>query len=352
MNTLPSDCVGVLLQFCGAREIGYSLGCTGKAWRPNEKVWERYAKRDPLTQFAHISCAWSHWCRAMSELRPADERGAEKINYWFKRGYTGGSSKTDLEPKFVLQIWSGETLLATRLLRYRWDNDCHSWPPDVGDEDWEDWDPEMEDPWDYITSIALGTQHFFSDNGQHTCRCEACKEMRDGETVGRWFHKTELIGVRLGLDCEPLSFRIVALPSPYSDRAKKIAPTVVYESEVLPEYHSRFLRACQRTVASVMADDWLRGPEDSAPRGLRNHHADIVFYPIADPDDSILVCALGEVVPSCGIRIVREASGEATELIIDEINWQFPAPMIGNIRLNRMPVSSPSVVVRPRAYSR
>ena len=101
-----------------------------------------------------------------------------------------------------------------------------------------------------------------------------------------------------------------------------------------------------------MADDWLRGHEDSAPWGLRNHHADVVFYPIADPDDSVLVCALGEVVPSCGIRIVRDASGEATELIIDEINWQFPAPVIGDIRLNRMPMSSPSVVVRPRAYSR
>ena len=341
MNTLPSDCTGVVLQFCGAKEIGYSLGCTCKAWRPDEKAWERYAKCDPLTRLAHVSYAWSQWCRAMSELRPADASGTERINYWFKTSDFGGSSKIDLEPRFVLQIWSGETLLTTKLLRLRQDHDCSNYPPDVGDEGWEEWE---EDPWDYTTSIALGTQHFFGTTSialgtqEHILHCDACKEMRAGETVGRWL-RDELIGVRLGLDCEPLSFRIVALPSRYSAKAGKIAPTVIYEAEVLPGYHSRFLQACQDTAAFVVATNWLRGPEDSAPSGLVDHHADVVFYPIADPHESILVNALDGVLPSCAIRIVRDAAaGDATELIIDEVNWLFAAPLIGDIRLNRLPV--------------
>ena len=47
MDTLPDDVARVVEELLGAKEIG-ALGCASKRWRPNEKTWERVAKRDPL----------------------------------------------------------------------------------------------------------------------------------------------------------------------------------------------------------------------------------------------------------------------------------------------------------------
>jgi hypothetical protein len=38
------------------------------------------------------------------------------------------------------------------------------------------------------------------------------------------------------------------------------------------------------------------------------------------------------------MRILRDAAGAATELMIEEFNWEFPAPEIGGFRLNRVGV--------------
>ena len=52
LHALPSDVATVIHDFCGTRELGYSLGCCSKAWRPTDAVWKRLASRHPLTRLA------------------------------------------------------------------------------------------------------------------------------------------------------------------------------------------------------------------------------------------------------------------------------------------------------------
>ena len=53
MDNLPDDVARVVEELLGPREIG-ALGCASKRWRPDEKIWERVAKRDPLTRCAVV----------------------------------------------------------------------------------------------------------------------------------------------------------------------------------------------------------------------------------------------------------------------------------------------------------
>ena len=71
--------------------------------------------------------------------------------------------------------------------------------------------------------------------------------------------------------------------------------------------------------------------------GLVNHHADLVLYPMGsgeytdkhDPRHGQAACVM---------RILRDAAGAATELMIEEFNWEFPPAQIAEFRLNRIGV--------------
>ena len=52
LDALPSDVTTVIQDFCGTRELGYSLGCCSKAWRLTDAAWKRLASRHPLTRLA------------------------------------------------------------------------------------------------------------------------------------------------------------------------------------------------------------------------------------------------------------------------------------------------------------
>ena len=67
LHALPSDVTTVIHDFCGTRELGYSLGCCAKAWRPTDAVWKRLASRHPLTRLAvkHVSSDFARWSAAL-----------------------------------------------------------------------------------------------------------------------------------------------------------------------------------------------------------------------------------------------------------------------------------------------
>jgi hypothetical protein len=167
--------------------------------------------------------------------------------------------------------------------------------------------------------------------------------MRAGETV------SDSLGIALALDCEPLSFRVVALPRIFPESGKYVFdPTIVFDIEVPARAHSNFLQNCRSPVA-----DWdrftimdLRDIESSSQFGLETHHDDLVFYAI----DAAYFGGLGGGVdyinqwkkpPSCVVRIVRDAAGTATSLVIDEVNWDGPSADLEAFMVNAPDPAAP-----------
>ena len=322
LQNLPSDIICALQDCCRAKEVGYVLGCAFKALRPTEKAWERYAKRNPLTRHAIVSCTWSEWCKELRLLREPDMNGHSEaahtipITYQFEDGV----SKISPTPRFVLQIFSGSKCLTTTKLSFEQD-------VALGHVN-----PRMPAGSEYRSSMAAGTLHLHQDDGE-TCR--HCQQMRAGDAI------TDSIGVRLGLDCKPLKVRIVALPRSKEAQAPRIAPTVVLYVTMRDGSrgfstgcHREFLAECRGTAATISGNDELRGPQDSSAWGLASHHADLVFYPLDSGTYTDLQA--GKPLAACVMRILRDATGAATELMIEEFNWEFPAPTIGGFRLNRI----------------
>ena len=100
LHALPSDVTTVIHDFCGSREIGYSLGCSGKAWRPTDAVWKRLASRHPLTRLAvkYVSSKYAGWCAAYASLRSRISR----LTILSRRSFTQRSSpqlKSPVESK-------------------------------------------------------------------------------------------------------------------------------------------------------------------------------------------------------------------------------------------------------------
>ena len=332
LQSLPSDILWAIHDCCRVKQVGYVLGCACKAFQPTEKTWERYAQRFTFTRHAVVTCKWSEWCRELRRVREPDMNGHSHAAHTIPITYQSedGASKISPTPRFVLQIWSGKKRLTTTRLSFEQDvlqQDVQLGAV-VGNR--------------IRSRMAAGTRHLHQDDGQ-TCR--HCQQMRSGEMVA------ESIGVRLSLSCKPLLFRVVALPGSNEDRG--IAPTVVhfvdFRYRCSRDAHREFLQECTGPVATIRGDDELRGrpagwpagsapwPQASATWGLVNHHADLVLYPMGsgeytdkhDPRHGQAACVM---------RILRDAAGAATELMIEEFNWEFPASEIGGFRLNRVGV--------------
>ena len=305
MDNLPDDVTRVVEELLGPREIG-ALGCAGKRWRPSEKTWERVAKRDPLTHCPVVprrarthGPQWSRWCKALCGLRTLD---ADRVGNGFEENKI-----------FVLQIWRGEKLLATKHLEFEPDT-CH-----YGDGD---------DAWDNVSAICAGTDHLHVGNVATPCR--HCREMAAGETI------SDSLGVRIGLETEPLRFRVVALPCEIPPQ-NAFAPTIVFSVYVPTAVHQSFVNNCQGPVAKILNNSFLRDPEDSSEWGLTHHHEDLVFYPI---NEASWYLGRNEVdnclttYPSIVVRIVRDAAGTAVDLVIEEFNWEDRSPRFAQIRMN------------------
>ena len=325
LQSLPSDILWAIHDCCRVKQVGYVLGCACKAFQPTEKTWERYAQRFTFTRHAVVTCKWSEWCRELRRVREPDMNGHSHAAHTIPITYQSedGASKISPTPRFVLQIWSGKKRLTTTRLSFEQDvlQQNVQLGAVVGNR--------------IRSRMAAGTRHLHQDDGQ-TCR--HCQQMRSGEMVA------ESIGVRLSLSCKPLLFRVVALPGSNEDRG--IAPTVVhfvdFRYRCSRDAHREFLQECTGPVATIRGDDELRGrpapwPQDSATWGLVNHHADLVLYPMGsgeytdkhDPRHGQAACVM---------RILRDPAGAATELMIEEFNWEFPASEIGGFRLNRVGV--------------
>ena len=320
LQSLPSDIIGALQDCLHAKQIGYVLGCACKAFQPTEKTWERYAQLcSSLTRHAVVTCKWSEWCKELRLLRPSDMNGHSHaahtipITYQFE----DGASKISPTPRFVLQIWSGRKILTTTRL---------SFEQDVAIGTASNWAPPGSE---YSSSMAAGTLHLHQDDGQS---CRHCQQLRAGGT------SADSIGVRLGFDAKPLQLTVIALPS--STATPEIAPTVVFSVSMRSRFsrdsHREFLDACKGTGAPVTGNDERRRPRHSATWGLVNHQPDLVFYP--SEYGMYLPSHGGMPRPACVVRILRDAAGAATELMIEEFNWEFPAPEIGGFRLNRVGV--------------
>ena len=111
LHALPSDVTTVIHDFCGTRELGYSLGCCGKAWRPTDAAWKRLSSRHPLTRLAvqYVSSKYAGWCAALFSARRPNEM-ARPLAYAFDEEHE--LSSIDPAPHYVLQIWRGGKLVA------------------------------------------------------------------------------------------------------------------------------------------------------------------------------------------------------------------------------------------------
>ena len=306
MNVLPDDIVRVLEDLCGAKELGV-LGCTGKRWRPNEKTWERVAKRDPLTGCADVGAGhWSKWCAALGRLGITAASDHDVMPDLID-GY-------DIIPTFALQIWSGEALLAMKRLKL--------------------YEPARLDEEGY-SRVSAGTFHL---NEAHGVKCHYCQQMRAGKTV-----PDDSLGITLAFDDSAASLRfcIVALPRISSTGDCPFAPTVVFDLDVPVAVHRSFILNCQGTTADIMTNGHLRGPEDSSSYGLGHHHEDLVFYPIDHADNWIIGESRAhnclEKLPACVVRIVCDAGGTATGLVIDEFKWEATSDSFNGLVVNRLP---------------
>ena len=331
LQSLPSDILWAIHDCCRVKQVGYVLGCACKAFQPTEKTWERYAQRFTFTRHAVVTCKWSEWCRELRRVREPDMNGHSWAAHTIPITYQSedGASKISPTPRFVLQIWSGKKRLTTTRLSFEQDvlERNVQLGAVVGNR--------------IRSRMAAGTRHLHQDDGQ-TCR--HCQQMRDGEAVA------ESIGVRLSLSCKPLLFRVVALPGSNEDRG--IAPTVVhfvdFRYRCSRDAHREFLQECTGPVATIRGDDELRGrpagwpagsapwPQDSATWGLVNHDADLVLYPMGSGEYTER--QMGKPKAACVMRILRDAAGAATELMIEEFNWEFPPAQIAEFRLNRIGV--------------
>ena len=88
----------------------------------------------------------------------------------------------------------------------------------------------------------------------------------------------------------------------------------------------------------------LRDVESSSEFGLEAHHEDVVFYPIdAAYFGSREVDYINQWAkpPSCVVRIVRDAAGTATSLVIDEVNWDGPSADLEAFMVNAPDPAAP-----------
>ena len=301
MDTLPSDVVTVIQDFCGTRELGYGLGCSGKAWRASDTTWKRLASRHPLTRLAvkYVSSDYARWCASLYTVQRPTATARRALTYSIGEEHAtsvdpplsvlhGGSVDPALH--WVLRIWRGGALVAVETL---------------------------------VDSLSL-----MSVVGR------PLELMSVGRPVD-FVLKTpfsHIKGVAL-VPRESLRIDVVALPSVGQD----FVPTLVYSAFITPRGVDDKIALVRDTLEQEEPDDhWEK--LQMLPR---------TSSPLFESDNATCFNQVGASVlamgdhdqydwyPRCYARIVRDTNGEMTGLHVNQFWWQFPAPCLQSIMLNR-----------------
>ena len=281
MDTLPKDIHTVIQDFCGTRELGYGLGCSGKAWRPSDTTWKRHASRHPLTRLAvkYVSSDYARWCASLYTVQRPTATARALTYSWDDEVRC---SSVDPAPHYVLRIWRGGALVAVEMME-----DNQSLQADVF---------VVKTPFSVIEGVAL------------------------------------LPGQSLRID-------IVALPSVGQD----FVPTLIYSAFITsrgvddqialvrgrveqeePDDPFRKVQLLPRMASPLFESDDANCFTQIVPSVLAGDaHDQSDWHPNINPG------------PNCYARIVRDTNGEMTGLHINEFWWHFPAPYQQSIRLNR-----------------
>ena len=301
MDTLPSDVVTVIQDFCGTRELGYGLGCSGKAWRASDTTWKRLASRHPLTRLAvkYVSSDYARWCASLYTVQRPTATARRALTYSI-----GEEHATSVDPPlsvlhgasvdpvlhWVLRIWRGSALVAVETL---------------------------------VDSLSL-----MSVVGRPS------ELMSVGRPVD-FVLKTpfsDIEGVAL-LPGQSLRIDVVALPSVGQD----FVPTLVYSAFITS-------RGVDDKIALVRDTLEQEEPND---RFIKLQMLPRTSSPLFESDNATCFNQIGATVlamgghdqsdwyPNCYARIVRDTNGEMTGLNVNQFWWNFPAPCLQSTMLNR-----------------
>ena len=301
MDTLPSDVVTVIQDFCGTRDLGYGLGCSGKAWRPSDATLLRLASRHPLTRLAvkYVSSDYARWCASLYTVQRPTATARRALTYSI-----GEEHATSVDPPlsvlhgasvdpalhWVLRIWRGGALVAVETL---------------------------------VDSLSL-----MSVVGRPS------ELMSVGRPVD-FVLKTpfsHIKGVAL-LPGQSIRIDIVALPSVGQD----FVPTLVYSAFITSRGVDDKIALVRDTLEQEEPDDhWEKLqmiPRTSSPlfesdNATCFNQTGATLLAMGGHDNS-------DWYPNCHAHIVRDTNGEMTELNVNQFWWNFPAPCLQSIMLNR-----------------
>ena len=271
MDTLPSDVVTVIQDFCGTRDLGYGLGCSGKAWRPSDATLLRLASRHPLTRLAvkYVSSDYARWCASLYTVqRPTATARALTYSWDDEHG-----SSVDPAPNYILRIWSGGALVAVETL--------------------ECWSKKM-----YSMNVAT----------QYLCLTNFSDIPWEGVTL--------LPGQSLCID-------IVALPPSVG---QDFVPTLVYSAFITPRGVDDQIASGSSLIAQLLPQTLSPLFESDNATCFNQVGASVLATGDHDQYDWY---------PRCYARIVRDTNGEMTGLHVNQFWWQFPAPCLQSVMLNR-----------------
>ena len=307
MDTLPSDVVTVIQDFCGTRDLGYGLSCSGKAWRASDTTWTRRASRHPLTRLAvkYVSSDYARWCASLYTVQRPTATARRALTYSI-----GEEHATSVDPPlsvlhgasvdpalhWVLRIWRGGALVAVETLV-----DSLSLMSVVGRP---------------LELMSVGRPVDF-----------VLKTPFSQERAGPYIK-----GVAL-LPGQSIRIDIVALPSVGQD----FVPTLVYSAFITS-------RGVDDKIALVRDTLEQEEPND---RFIKLQMLPRTSSPLFESDNATCFNQIGASVlamgghnqsdwyPNCYARIVRDTNWEMTGLHVNEFRWHFPAPCQQSIMLNR-----------------
>ena len=292
MDTLPSDVAAVIQDFCGTRELGYGLGCSGKAWRPSDTTWKRHASRHPLTRLAveYVSSDYARWCASLYTVqRPTATARALTYSWDDEHG-----SSVDPATHYVMRIWRGGALVAVEMLDQK------------------------------IEYVNVATPVNF--------------------IVRNRFLSYIIEGVAV-LPGQSLRIDVVALPSVGQD----FVPTLVYSAFITS-------RGVDDKIAHVRGTIEQEEPVPHIPGFFPTAKVQLLPSTSSPLFESDNATSFTQIVPSvlagdahdqsdwhpninpgpnCYARIVRDTNGEMTGLHANEFWWDFPAPCLQSVMLNR-----------------
>ena len=312
MDTLPSDVVTVIQDFCGTRDLGYGLSCSGKAWRASDTTWTRLASRHPLTRLAvkYVSSDYARWCASLYTVQRPTATARRALTYSI-----GEEHATSVDPPlsvlhgasvdpalhWVLRIWRGGALVAVETLV-----DSLSLMSVVGRP---------------LELMSVGRPVDF-----------VLKTPFSQERAGPYIK-----GVAL-LPGQSIRIDIVALPSVGQD----FVPTLMYSAFIASHGVDDQIALVRRRVGQEEPDDRFMGRYIQKVQLLPRTSS-----PLFESDNATCFNQIGASVlamgghnqsdwyPNCYARIVRDTNWEMTGLHVNEFRWHFPAPYQNCIKLNR-----------------